>query len=139
VTALSLLGWLAFRQGDRPRATVVLGEALGLGWEIGARDRLAEILESLAAVAAAEGRPHDAVRLGAAAAAQREELGLPLSLDQQASHEQLVQAARAALGEAAFAAGWAEGEAQPVGDVVAAVLDGRGWPTSHPGDDGAPP
>lgn len=133
VTALSLLGRLAFLQGDQQRAAIVLSEGLRLGWELGAQDRMAEILESLATVAAADGQPHDAVRLGAAAAALREDLGLPLSLDQQASHDRLVLAAQAALGEDDFTAVWTEGLARPVSEAVASVLDADAQ--NRPADD----
>jgi len=123
VTALSLLGWVTFLHGDIARATPLLQESLRLGWEIGARDRMAEVLESLAAVSAATGRPRQAAQLGGAAEALRTELGLPLSLDQQRSHDQMVQAARVALGEDGFAAAWAAWQAGPLEEATTYALE----------------
>jgi hypothetical protein len=123
VTTLVQLGSVALSQGNSARAAALLGESLRLGQEIGASDRVAVALETLAAAAAADGRPQEAARFGGAADALRSSLGLPLSLDQQASHDQTVRMVRAALGEDAFAALWAVGEAQPLGETIVEALE----------------
>jgi hypothetical protein len=116
------LGSVAQSQGESGRAAALLGEALRLGQEIGAGDRVAEALEGLAAVAAADGRSEAAARVGGAAGALRAKLGIPLTLDQQASHDVMVRLARATLGDDAFAAAWAVGAAQTVEEIIAAAL-----------------
>jgi len=121
-TALSHLGRVAFLQGDGARAATLLGESLRLGGTIGTWDRVAEALESLAAVAV-RSRPRAAARLGGAAAALRAALDLPLLQDQRASHDRMAQAARAALGEDVFAAAWAAGQARPLEETIAGALE----------------
>ena len=122
VTTLVQLGAVARSQGDCARALALLREAVRLGQEIGAGDRVAEALEGLAAVAAADGRSEVAARVGGAADALRASLGLPLTLDQQSSHDEMVRLARGAVGDAAFAAAWAVGAEQSVEKTIAAVL-----------------
>ena len=60
-----------------------------------------------------------------AAQALREVLGVPLQHDQQADHEQALQAMRVAVGEEAFAAAWAEGRAMTLEEAVALALADR--------------
>jgi non-specific serine/threonine protein kinase len=109
---------LALHGGDESAATL-LGESLRLSHEIGARDRMAEVLEILAWLAVGRGQPHRAARVGGAAEALRQALGVDVLPDREAGHEQAVQAMRAALGEEVFAATWAEGRALPVEELVA--------------------
>jgi hypothetical protein len=94
-----------------------------LGRELGADDEVVTSLEGLAWVAAARGQPRRAAQLGGAAEALRHALSVFLLANQRAGHEQAVQTARAALGEPAFAAAWAEGRALSLEQVVALVLD----------------
>jgi DNA-binding NarL/FixJ family response regulator len=72
-----------------------------------------------------------AARLFGAAAARRAEVGEALALPERAVYERAAEAARAALGETAFAAAWAAGRAAPeeqalaeVEGVLAAAEDG---------------
>jgi predicted ATPase len=74
-----------------------------------------------------QGQAPRAARLGGAAAALREALGIPLSPLQphlRADHELAMQALRAALGEEVFAAAWAAGRALPLEEAVAQALEG---------------
>jgi hypothetical protein len=75
----------------------------------------------VAAVAAVEGCFGGAARVGGAAEALRIRLGLPLTADQQGSHDQMVRLARAGLGEDVFAQAWAVGVARPVEETITAV------------------
>ena len=134
------LGIVAHLQGDHAAARAHQAEALALLQEVGtrglARELTAYALEGLAAAAGAEGRPERAVRLFGAADALREALGTPLHPAHRAELERGVAAARAALGEGAFAASWEAGRALSLEEAIAAALqvDDEG------GDaDGAPP
>jgi hypothetical protein len=113
---------VAYRQGEYRRAAALYAESIGCGRAIGARALVAEGLEGLAWMADAGGQAQRAARLGGAAQALREALGMPLRLYQRAVHEQAVAGMRAALGEEGFAAAWAEGRALPPDEAIAAAL-----------------
>jgi hypothetical protein len=80
-------------------------------------------LGALAATVLALEAPLQAARLGGAAEALREALSMPLAVDARTAHEQMMGSLRAALGEAAFAAAWAEGRALPLEEAVALALE----------------
>jgi non-specific serine/threonine protein kinase len=84
---------------------------------------LAEVLEGMAWLAAAEGHAARAARLGGAAKALEEALGAALHPVLRPSHDQAVQTMQAALGEAAFAATWAEGRSLPLDEVITLALE----------------
>jgi non-specific serine/threonine protein kinase len=119
-----VLGIVAHLQGDLGRAALHR-EALLLGRDFGAKDVVAASLEGLSWVAAARGQPDQAARLGGAAEALRDTLGLPLAPEQRAGHNQAVQAVRDALGEEAFAAAWAAGRTLPLEEAIALALEGH--------------
>jgi non-specific serine/threonine protein kinase len=120
--SLNNLGLVASAQGDYERAADLFAEGLLLSRDIGARHILAEALEGLAWVAAARGQSRHAARLGAAAQAERDALGQPVPSTDRVDHDRAVQATRAALGEAAFAAAWAEGLAMSLDEAIALAL-----------------
>ena len=120
--SLNNLGLVAAAQGDYERAAVHFEEGLLLSRDIGARHILAEALEGLAWVAAARGQWRRAARLGAAAQAERDVLGQPVPSTDREQHDRAVQAARATLGEATFAAAWAEGLAMTLDEAIALAL-----------------
>jgi hypothetical protein len=115
--ALCRLGTVAHAQGDDSRATALYEESLTLRRELGNTHGLAECLEGLAGVAVAQQHLDRAARLLGAAAALREAIGAPLSPREQARYERDLSAARAGLGEVAFAAAWATGQATPLEHV----------------------
>ena len=121
----STLGNIASHHGDFTRATGLLTDSLLLRKELGSKLGVAECLERLAGVAGGQGRPERAVRLFGAAEALRQSIGSPLPDAERRDYERDVSAARAALGEEAFAAGWAEGRAMPLEDAIEFAL-GRG-------------
>jgi hypothetical protein len=116
------LGTVAHRQGDDARAETLLTESLTLSRDLGARDLMAEGLLNLCQVAVTRGQAERAARLGGAAQAAREVLGLPLEPYEQAGQEQARAALRAALGEERFAVAWAEGQALSVEQALAEAL-----------------
>jgi hypothetical protein len=63
-----------------------------------------------------------AARLCGAAAALREAIGAPLSAAERTDFDRTVAAVRAALGEEAFAAVWACGQALPLEQAIAEAL-----------------
>src|SRR5436853_5546825 len=81
---------------------------------------IAPTVEGLAVVVAEQGETTWAVRLLAAAAALRGSLGAPLPHVCRAGYERSLAAARAQLGEQAFAVAWAEGQSMTWEQALAA-------------------
>ena len=128
--SLVRLGYAARDRGDDARAMALFAEGLALFTELGDRRIIALALDGVAGLAVAWGQPERAARLFGAAAALREASGLPVEPAFRAAHERDVAAARAALGEDAFAAGWATGAALP---LPAAVAEAAAIATPAPG------
>jgi DNA-binding CsgD family transcriptional regulator len=120
------LGELARRRHDPSHAEDLHHEALTLRARAGLRPGVAESLESLAALATDQESFTEAARLLGAAAALRAEIGLARWPADQAGYDTGVARARDALGEPAFDAAWAEGQALPVDEAVAYVSRARG-------------
>lgn len=72
-------------------------------------------------MAAGQGWAEQAARLLAAANALRTHMGTPVRPVHQEAVEGALAAARAALGEADFAAAWAAGQTLPVDEIVGAI------------------
>jgi DNA-binding CsgD family transcriptional regulator len=113
------LGHAARDRGDTARAVTLFAEGLTSITEVGDRRIIALALDGVAGVAIDCGQPERAACLFGAAAALREASGLPVEPAFRAAHGRDVAAARAALGEDAFAAGWATGAALPLPGAVA--------------------
>jgi predicted ATPase/DNA-binding CsgD family transcriptional regulator len=120
--ALSNRGWVAAEQGDIARATSLIGQALIFIRENRDREAAITLLESVSWLVLRTGRAETATRLLGAAAALRAADGLRLALLHRGGHEPTVAAARAALGEAAFAAAWATGGALPIEAAIEEAL-----------------
>jgi tetratricopeptide (TPR) repeat protein len=108
--ALNNLGRTATEQGDYRRAATLLDKSLALFRELGGA-KLGMVLgmQGLAVVACAQEQPERAAQLFGAAQALREAIGVPRPPADQARYDRTVAAARARLGEDAFAAEWAKG------------------------------
>lgn len=115
------LGWAHLLRGDLARSRAAYTEALAILRVDDDRLRLGRCVRGAAAIAGATGDAATAARLFAAAAAQREEDGLPLRPTTQVENDRLVAAARIALGPADFAAAWAAGGAMPLDAAIAAA------------------
>ena len=76
-------------------------------------------LEGLAGVAVAQDQAERAARLCGTAAALRTLIGAPVSPPERARSDRHVSAARAALGDAGFAAAWAAGQTEAQEYVMA--------------------
>jgi non-specific serine/threonine protein kinase len=121
-STLNMLGTVAALQGEHARAAALQRQALLLNRDLGLRPRMKECLESLAQVLAVQGHSLQAARLGGAAEAVRQALGTPLPPHEQADHDALVQAVRAALGEEAFRIAWAAGQALSMEEAISLAL-----------------
>jgi hypothetical protein len=127
--ALRKLGEPAFEERDGPRAAALFAESMGLYRELGPDDLglasagIAGCLAGSGEVAVAAGRPERGARLLAAAQALLERRSARLTPSCQSVYDRSAAAARAALGEAAFAAALAEGRAMPLEQATAWALE----------------
>jgi predicted ATPase/DNA-binding XRE family transcriptional regulator len=119
---LTNLGEVARRRGELDQAQALGREALAVARDLGNLFRGAEALEHLASTAGAAGQGERAARLLGAASALREALGAPQPAQDKADVEQAVVDARAALGEAAWAAAFAAGQAMMLQEAIAEAL-----------------
>ena len=90
--------------------------------KLGSQESLAACLEGMGAVLAGQGMPLKAVELWGTAEALREAMGAPMHPAYRADYEQAIAAARAQMGEEAFASVWAEGQTTPVEQAITIVL-----------------
>jgi predicted ATPase/Tfp pilus assembly protein PilF len=119
---LGNLGNVARQQGDLRRAAALHRQALELKWALGYRRQIAITLEGLAALAVAEGRMEWAARLLGATTELRAMIGNPQPVPEWRVSEQMAMAARAKLGEEAWAAAVAAGRALSLAQVIADAL-----------------
>ena len=120
ILALGDLGNLARDQDDHARALALFREALELGRGHPGMRVVTEVVEAVGIVTATVGQAERAARLLSAARAQRDRLGLRYRVrNDQTALEHAVAAARAALGEHAFATAWAAGQTLSPGQAVA--------------------
>jgi predicted ATPase/class 3 adenylate cyclase/Tfp pilus assembly protein PilF len=119
---LSNLGWVAQKRGEMARAEALQREALVLARELGDTRRCAEVLEELAATAGLAGRGARAAHLLGVATAARGMIGAPQPPSERADKEEAMAAARAALGEEAWAAAFTAGQELSLEEAVADAL-----------------
>ena len=112
-------------QGNAPLATKHFTEALVSCRDLGDRTGTAWCLAGLAGVAALDEEPERAARLWAAAEALRQSIGAREAPASRATRERLIAQAREQLGEAAFAAAWAEGQKMTMEEAIAEALGGE--------------
>ncbi len=116
------LGIDTLRQDDYGRAAAYFAEGLGLCYE---NKWLAyECLEGLAAVAHSRGDNARAARLFGAGTSLQELIGHARSPIDLADKEHRVASVRTAIGDAAFAAAWAEGRAMTLEQAIEYALQG---------------
>ena len=119
---LSRLGSIECELGGDARARGLYGESLELARRFGFTFDVFVCLEGLARVEALQGRPQRSARLLEASAAQREEIGTPLTPITRADYDHAANAARAELGEEAFEVAWAGGHATPLDSIVSEAI-----------------
>jgi predicted ATPase/DNA-binding CsgD family transcriptional regulator len=120
--SLHTLGLVALDQGDQTTARACWDESLALSQELGSVLGITNCLVGLARLAGTRSQPARAARLLGAVEARREAIGYILPPSERAGHEAGVAAARATLGESAFATAWAAGRALSVEAAVAEAL-----------------
>ena len=119
---LPVLGDVFLTRGDDARAGVLYREGLTLAARIGQNPAVADGLRRVAGLTGAAGQATRAARLFGAADALRTVMGTSIPPAEREVYEREVDAARAALGEDAFAADWERGRALPLEDAVAEAL-----------------
>jgi len=122
---LLLSGNAALGLGDYERAAALLKESLSLSRDIGYQRGMAEALQALAGVAAAQRQPQRAARLFGAAEAIFDAIRIPLVPYQRAQRDRDVATTRTQLDEAAFLSAQAEGRAMTLEQAVASALEGE--------------
>ena len=109
ILVLSDLAHLERRQGNHARALELYRETIVAFQKAGQRGAVAHQLECFAFIAEAQEQLSRAARLLGAAEALRENTRLPMTPYERPEYEQHLTAVREQMGEAAFAAAWAEG------------------------------
>ncbi len=117
------LGHIARVEGDYAQARGQFIESLNIARYIGTQWGIFLLLNAVGYLAAAERQFERAARLLGAADHLGESIGASLFQTDRADHETSVAAARAALGERAFAAAWAQGRAMTMDEAIAYALE----------------
>jgi predicted ATPase/DNA-binding CsgD family transcriptional regulator len=121
ILSLALLARVEAGQGNHAVARALYQESLTMAAEgLSGNGMIASCLKGLASVVAAQGELAWAGRLWGAAEALREVMGTPIPPVYRAEYERAIAAARAQLGEPAFATAWAEGRAMTPEQALAA-------------------
>jgi predicted ATPase/class 3 adenylate cyclase/Tfp pilus assembly protein PilF len=120
--SLAEFGWLAADMGDAAQARQWFEQALREHRETGEPRETAEDLEGLAHLARLQSDWERAARLWGAAQSLREAIGTPPLPEERKEDERDQAAVREALGEAAFAAAWAEGRAMTLEQAIEYAL-----------------
>jgi tetratricopeptide (TPR) repeat protein len=120
---LTNLGDVARARREFPRAAGLYRQSLLLYREQRNYVDVCESLEGFADVVRALGDGQRAAWLLAATSTLRATLNMPVSPAERAGHEQIIGAARGALGEEAFSAAWAVGAAMAPDAAIAVALD----------------
>jgi predicted ATPase/transcriptional regulator with XRE-family HTH domain len=124
VNTLTRLGSIHCETGDYARARESYVESLRLTWQyVGRAYETTACLEGLARVAAMQAQPERAAWLLGAAAALRDETGTPLTPIARTDYDHASEAAREALGDAAFDAAWTTGNETPFEASIVAALE----------------
>jgi predicted ATPase len=119
---LADLGSLAREQGDYSSARALYQESIKLFQELDHKRGIARLLECFACSAAAQLEGERSLRLAGAAAALRQNIGVPLPPAEQAKLEASLHRAREALTNTASVTAWLEGWALPVDKAIAEVI-----------------
>jgi predicted ATPase len=119
---LADLGSLAREQGDYPRAHSMYRESIKLFQELDHKRGIARLLECFACAAAVQLEAKRSLRLAAAAAALRQNIGAPLTPAEQTKLEASLHPARQALADTVGAAAWQEGWTLPIEKAIDEVL-----------------
>ena len=118
---LITLGRVRGAQGEAAAARAHLAEALTLAGAAGPRLFVAAALDELGVQTVRQGQEWHGVQLLAAGAALRQAMGTPVRPADRPAIEGALAAARASLGDVAFAEASATGQTLPLEQIVARV------------------
>jgi hypothetical protein len=121
--AYRCLGESALGLGQIAESARWLGQGLALCRTVGAQNGIAWCMAGLGSVAALDEEPERAARLWGAAERLRLAIGCRPAPATRTTYERAMAAARAQLGEQAFAAAWAEGQKMTLEQAIAEALD----------------
>ncbi len=125
LSAYHSLGETALGLGRVDEATDWLHQALALSRTLSDQASISWCLAGLGSAAALDEEPKRAARLWGAAERLRQAIGCRSAPATRATYERAMAQARAQLGETAFAAAWAEGQAATLEQMLTEVLDDR--------------
>jgi predicted ATPase/DNA-binding SARP family transcriptional activator len=117
--AVRSLGRVACRQGDYGAARALYQESLAIHRELGDKSGLARLLADFAGLAAGQRQAQRAARLLGAAEALCEAIDAGPPVTSSTEEVGIKAEVRAELGEAVFAAAWAEGRAMTLEQTIA--------------------
>ena len=124
--SLNDLGMVALGQGDHVAARALLEESLTIRRELGNKSGIAEFLDAFAQLARLEQQERHAAPLWGAATVLREVLSAPLPPSEREKQEREMAGVREILGEDAFAAGWAQGQAMTMEQAIEYAIEDVG-------------
>jgi len=122
---LENLAYVAYHQGEYPRARDLAVTDIKLWLEIGGRQGMCVGLTGLAGPLGKLGEPEKAARLLGASAAVLAEMGIDHQPSDQHEITKYTADVRAQLDEATFEAAWAEGQVMTLDAAVAYALEGE--------------
>jgi hypothetical protein len=111
------------KDGDIAGASICYTESLTIYHDLNERLGIADRLEGMAAVRAAQKALESAVRLWSAAETLRTSLGTPMWPADRPAYERAVAEVRTAFGEPLFHAAWVAGQALTLEQAIAEALD----------------
>jgi predicted ATPase/DNA-binding SARP family transcriptional activator/DNA-binding CsgD family transcriptional regulator len=127
------LGLAALGLGEHEQAMASFIKALHMSQNVGMKPQVVESLEGMAGLAGALGEATRAAHLWGAAQAEREISGIALSPGERALHEPYLDAARSRIGEAAWKAELAKGQAMSLDQAVEYTLsEENSYPPTPP-------
>jgi tetratricopeptide (TPR) repeat protein len=121
--SLGGVGHVAREAQEFARCAALYRESMVLRRTLEDRSSIAQGLEDFAGLAGRQQQWERAVRLLGAAEGIAEPLGRSLPVSWRAEYQRIVDGAREALGEEAFAAAWAAGQALSLEGAVAYAMD----------------
>lgn len=121
-SALADLGNLAMEERDYSAMRALYRESLEIFQELDHKRGIARLLENFAMSAAAQDLAERALRLAGAAAALRQNIGVPLTPAEQVKLKASLDSARQTLSNAAGGRAWLEGWGLPVEEAIEEAL-----------------
>jgi tetratricopeptide (TPR) repeat protein len=121
-STLADLGNLAMEEGDYPTMRALYRESLEIFQELDHKRGIARLLESFSLSAAAQQNAERSLRLAGAAAALRQNIGVPLTPAEQAKLTASLDSARQNLSNTVGTTPWLVGWALPVEEAIGEAL-----------------